>query len=246
MITPNSRRRAPTTIPGGPVIPRVSVTQHVVDALYEALRSGEFAPGDRLPSEPQLASSYGVSRSAIREAIRELLALDLVEIQRGRGTFVRALPPELLVQPGGFHETLERKVALELIEVRLIVEPEVAALAARRASADDMSRLRRDVEGLRRSLGVLAKPPEDLRFHLDLVRAAHNTALLRISSPIIAFYHRDEGLSSQRDVDEHKAVLDAIERRDGSAAREAMRAHLAVEVASRDGEGDSPAPRAEA
>ena len=243
---PAEGRRAQALPPDGPVIARVSVTQHVVDALYAALRNGDFAPGDRLPSEPQLAAFYGVGRSAVREAIRELLALDLVEIQRGRGTFVRPLPPGLLVQPGDFRETLERKVALELIEVRLIIEPEVAALAARRASADDISRLRRDVEGLHRSLGALAKPPQDLRFHLDLVRAAHNSALLRISSPIIAFYDWDEGRSSQRDVDEHMAVVDAIERRDSSAARRAMRAHLVVEVAARDGEDDGARSGAEA
>jgi GntR family transcriptional repressor for pyruvate dehydrogenase complex len=225
----------PPPAAGSSRISKVSVTRQVVDALYEALRSGRYGPGDRLPSEPALATAYGVGRSAVREAIRELLTLDVVEIRHGKGTFVRDLPPGLLVRPASFHEALERKVALELLEVRLIMEPEVAALAASRASAQDIARLRRDVEGLRMSLGRPTKPAEDLGFHLDLVRAAHNAALLRISSPIIAFYDRDEALPTQRDVDEHKAVVDAIERHDAVAARDAMRAHLAVEVSARTG-----------
>lgn len=239
MTDARSRERAepvPLPVGGGTRIAKVSVTRQVVEALYDALRSGQYGPGDRLPSEPALAAAYGVGRSAVREAIRELLTLDVVEIRHGKGTFVRELPPGLQVPPASFHEALERKVALELLEVRLIMEPEVAALAAERASAQDVARLRRDVEGLRASLGR-GKPPEDLGFHLDLVRAAHNAALLRISSPIIAFYERDEGMPSQRDVDEHTAVIEAIERGDPEGARRAMRAHLDVEVAARGGEG---------
>ena len=227
---------APEAAGLGGRVSRVSVTRQVVDALYEALRSGRYQPGDRLPSEPQLAASLGVGRSAVREAIRELLTLDAVEVRHGKGTFVRAMQPDLMLPPESFHQALERKVALELLEVRLIVEPEAAALAAARASTQDVERLRRDVEGLR-SLGSLdTRPPEDLGFHLDLVRAAHNGALLRISTAIIAFYDHDQALPTERDYNEHRAVLQAIERRDGDGARRAMRAHLDAEVEARLGD----------
>ena len=118
----------------------------------------------------------------------------------------------------------------------LIVEPEAAALAAARASTQDVERLRRDVEGLRRLGSLDTRPPEDLGFHLDLVRGAHNGALLRISTAIIAFYDHDQALPTERDYNEHRAVLQAIERRDGDGARRAMRAHLEAEVEARLGD----------
>jgi GntR family transcriptional repressor for pyruvate dehydrogenase complex len=212
-----------------PRVSRVSVTRQVVDALYESLRSGQYRPGDRLPSEPQLAASLGVGRSAVREAIRELLALGVVEIRPGTGTFVRGMRADLLLGPDSFRAALDRTVALELLEVRMIFEPEAAALAALRASSQDLVRLRRDVEGLRTGLEQDRRPPEDLGFHLDLVRAAHNSALLRISSAIIAFYEHDEAMPSYRDFQEHMAVLAAIEGREPDEARHAMKAHLEVE-----------------
>jgi DNA-binding FadR family transcriptional regulator len=208
----------------------VSVTRQVVDALYGALRSGHYKAGDRLPSEQQLGESLGVGRSAVREGIRELLALDLLEVRRGKGTFVRELRRDLMLRPESFHQAVQRNVALELLEVRLIVEPAAAALAAARATGADLERLRRDVARLEAQLSSGLRPPEDLGFHLDLVRAAHNSALHRISSAIIAYYDHDEKAPTERDVREHRAVLEAIAAQDGEAAQRAMKAHLEAEL----------------
>ena len=218
-------------------VTRVSVTRQVVDVLYEDLRTGMYKPGDRLPSEQELASSLGVGRSAVREAVRELLALNVLEIRPGRGTFVLRMRADLLLRPDSFHQALERNVALELLEVRMIVEPAAAALAATRATEADIKRLTRDVERLREAVHEkpATKPPEDLGFHLDLVRAAHNSALHRISSAIIAFYEHDEANPTIRDYNEHRAVLRAIEKRDPGAARRAVEGHLQVEIESRSG-----------
>ncbi len=218
-------------------VSRVSVTRQVVDVLYEDLRTGVYKTGDRLPSEQELATSLGVGRSAVREAVRELLALNVLEIRPGRGTFVLRMRADLLLRPDSFHQALERNVALELLEVRMIVEPAAAALAANRATDADIKRLTRDVERLREALdaGQQTKPPEDLGFHLDLVRAAHNSALHRISTAIIAFYEHDETNPTQRDYNEHRAVLKAIEKHDPRAARRAVAAHLQVEIAARSG-----------
>jgi GntR family transcriptional repressor for pyruvate dehydrogenase complex len=226
---PNRGQRSPIRLS------RVSVTRQVVDVLYEDLRSGRYQPGDRLPSEQQLAQSLGVGRSAVREAVRELLALNVLEIRPGTGTFVLAMRADLLLRPDTFHQALERNVALELLEVRMIVEPAAAALAAARATESDIRRLNRDVERLREALdsAQVTKPPEDLGFHLDLVRAAHNTALHRISTAIIAFYEHDEAAPTMRDYNEHRAVLRAIEAHDQRAARRAMEAHLQVEIEAR-------------
>lgn len=232
-----------------PRVSRVSVTRQVVDVLYEDLRSGVYQPGGRLPSEQELAVSLGVGRSAVREAVRELLALNVLEIRPGRGTFVLPMRADLLLRPDTFHQALERNVALELLEVRMIVEPAAAALAAKRATEADIKRLARDVERLREALGSgeARKPPEDLGFHLDLVRAAHNSALHRISTAIIAFYEHDEANPTARDYNEHRAVLSAIEKGNAVAARRAMERHLQVEIAARGGAGETrraPAKRA--
>jgi GntR family transcriptional repressor for pyruvate dehydrogenase complex len=188
-----------------------------------------------LPSEQQLAQSLGVGRSAVREAVRELMALNALEIRPGKGTFVLTMRADLLLRPDSFHQALERNVSLELLEVRMIVEPAAAALAAARATESDIKRLTRDVERLREALdsGQTTRPPEDLGFHLDLVRAAHNSALHRISTAIIAFYEHDEANPTVRDYNEHRSVLQAIKARDASAARRAIEAHLQVEIESR-------------
>lgn len=225
---------------------RVSVTRQVVDVLYEDLRSGRYQPGDRLPSEQEIAVALGVGRSAVREAVRELLALNVLEIRPGRGTFVLQMRPDLMLRPDSFHEALERNVALELLEVRMIVEPAAAELAAARATPTDIKRLTRNVLRLRQALdaGEVGRPPEDLGFHLDLVRAAHNSALHRISTAIISFYEHDEANPTLRDYNEHQAVLKAIEKGDRRGARRAMEAHLQVEIETRSTAAASETARA--
>jgi GntR family transcriptional regulator, transcriptional repressor for pyruvate dehydrogenase complex len=232
--TPLATAKAPDPVPlrMGSAVSRVSVTRQVVDILYEALHSGRYRPGDRLPSEHELAASLGVGRSALREAIRELLTLDLLEIRAGRGTFVRPMRPELLLDRSSFHGVLNQRIAVELLEVRFAIEPEAAVLAARRATQDDVQRLKRDVEQLRLGIARGLRPPEDAGFHIDVVRATHNSSLLRLSTAIMDFYEHDDAAPTPEDLADHKAVCDAIEQGDEDEARERMRQHL-VTVSSR-------------
>jgi GntR family transcriptional repressor for pyruvate dehydrogenase complex len=204
----------------------VSVTRQVLDALYGLLRSGQYRPGDRLPSEWQLVNSLGAGRSAVREAIRELVTLDLVEIRPGVGTFVKQIRPDLLLRGDSFGDTVDAAVRRELLEVRVIVEPAAAVLAAGRASDFDLSRLRHDVDRLREAVRAGFRPPEDLGFHLDVVRATHNPSLARVAGAIVSFYDRDTVLPTDADVADHLAIYEAIAQREPAAAREAMLAHL--------------------
>lgn len=206
-----------------------SVTDQVVEAVFTMLRSGRFRAGDRLPGEWELVEQLGAGRSAVREALRELAALGVVEIQPGRGTFVRSLRPDLLVRPDRIGAEVTRASLREFLEVRRIIEPEAAALAAIRATAAELDRLGHDVDRLNEAIDVGYRPPEDLGFHLNIVRATHNTALIRLAGAIVSFYQRDEVLPTRRDVDEHRAVLDAIRGRHADAARDAMRSHLQTE-----------------
>lgn len=199
-----------------------------VDAICGMLRSGDYRVGDRMPSEPELGADLGVSRSTVREAIRELTSLGVLEIQHGRGTFVRSLRPDLLLRGDSLlvDQPIDR-IRDELLEVRSIVEPEAAALAALRASEEDVERLRYDVERLSQAIGQGMAPPEDLGFHLDLVRATHNAALWRVSGAIISFYQWDGQFPTEQDAIDHQLIYEAVRDRDPDRARQAMRDHLA-------------------
>lgn len=226
-------RRSPPSA-GGRGVPRaaaarVTVTRRVVDALLGMLSSGRYRVGDRLPSEWVLVRELSVGRSAVREAVRELVALDLVEVRHGQGTFVRSLRPDLLLRPETFAGSVDQAVRHELLEVRRIVEPEAAALAALRRTPSEVDRLEHDVALLHEAVNIGFRPPEDLGFHLDVVRATHNASLARVTAAIVAYYARDDSLPMQRDVEEHRAVASAIREGRPDEARQQMLDHLAAE-----------------
>ena len=124
---------------------------------------------------------------------------------------------------------MDQAIRHELLEVRKIVEPEAAALAALRRAPAEIDRLDHDIARLREAVSVGFRPPEDLGFHLDVVRATHNASLARLTAAIVSYYARDDTLPTQRDVAEHSAVAAAI--RDGrpEAARQLMLDHLTAE-----------------
>lgn len=169
--------------------------------------------------------ALGVSRTAIREGLRGLEALGLVSIRHGSGVYVhdgvgagrtyRCLPAS--------RRTREPR---DLIEVRLIVEPEIAGIAALRRTSDDVRRLKRDIEQFRAQIGVVRRPPTDLGFHVDLCRATHNPLLLAIVRWVIDFYARSGQAPVRRDTGDHARIYEAVRARDAGAARAAMRLHL--------------------
>ena len=208
--------------------------QAVVTTLVDLIRSGSYAIGDRLPSEWELAGLCSVGRSAVREAMRDVVALGLVEVRRGKGSYVLSARPDLLIAPDQLSlDETDQIAALELLEVRLIFEPGAAALAAERARPEEIERLRHDAAMLEEAVKMGFRPPEDLGFHLDIIRAAHNRALLRLGGAIVSFYARDEFVPTAVDVTDHLRIYEAIQKRDGGAASEAMHEHLAREVAKR-------------
>jgi DNA-binding FadR family transcriptional regulator len=208
------------------VIAKRNASHQVADAVCAMLRSGEYRVGDRLPSEQELGVELSVSRSTVREAVRELTALGVLEIRHGRGTYVRSLRPDLLLRSDSLGEPRNDRIREELLEVRGIVEPEAAALAAQRASAEEIERLRYDVECLADAIGRGMAPPEDLGFHLDLVRATHNAALWRVSGAIISFYQWDGQLPTEQDAIDHRLIYEAIRDHDPARAHRAMLDHL--------------------
>ncbi len=208
-------------------IPARRVTQQVQDQLKELILSGAFHPGERLPSERDLMEALGVSRTAIREGLRGLEALELVVIRHGSGVYVgERVPPASKTLTAIPHPETNPRAAFELVEVRLIVEPEISALAAERATEADLDRLHHDVEEFRAQVGVVKRPPTDLQFHVDLCKASHNGPLLTIVQWVIQFYAKSGQLPKMQDVLDHEHIYLAVRARTQDAAREAMRSHL--------------------
>ncbi len=205
---------------------RKRLSQEVVDGILDMIRGGRVALGRQIPTEGELASLFHVSRTAVREGVKALAAIGALEIQPGVGTFVRDPQPGPLRSLPLSHHPASVSTLLELLEFRRIVEPEIAALAAQRATPAQVAELERCVAALEAGVVLGVKPPEDLGFHLALAQAAHNSMLLDVSSLISRFYEGDVYLPDAEDVSGHRAICQAVAARDPGAARGAMRAHL--------------------
>src|SRR5437867_12882563 len=124
-----------------------SVTQEAIEKIRELIASGEWGPGTRLPREADLAAQLGLSRNSLREAVRALSLARVLEVRQGDGTYVSSLEPGELLEPTRFAVHLLRgSTVLELFEVRRMLEPEAAALAALRAGDETKAALRRELD----------------------------------------------------------------------------------------------------
>jgi GntR family transcriptional repressor for pyruvate dehydrogenase complex len=212
---------------------RVNVSAEIARRIAEQIERGELTPGSRLRSERELSDLYGVGRSTIREAIKTLESRGLVEGRQGEGRFVRALQLSGIVQtPSGPVVVSEQEIR-QLYEVRLIVEPAMAALAARRAR-------RRDIVAVQRMLAQHAKllergrygGAEDNAFHLRLAAMAENPLLSRLLEAVlhVLHTHREPALRAgpprTLSLEGHRAILAAVAAGDAEGARAAMIEHL--------------------
>lgn len=208
--------------------------QKIVEQIQERIRSGDLKPGDRLPSERELCEQFRVSRTAVREAVKALSEKGLVEVQPGRGTFITNDTSQAMRQSLDLMMSFGRTQKWEdLVEVREMLEAEIAASAAARATEEDIAAMRDAVDTMDLALNDGDKYVEaDLDFHLALAEATQNAVvpilidsivdMLRVQRTRIALVKG--GL--ERGQFHHKRILEAIIHRDPAAAREAMRAHL--------------------
>jgi len=209
--------------------------EQIVRQIEESIQKGELSAGSQLPPERDLAKQFGVSRTAVREAIKALQEKGLVDAFPGRGTFVTTGTPnamrrslDRLVNSG------EEEGRAYLVEVRDILEPEIAALAAERADDEALATMREAVktmDGAAWDSDVYIEA--DLDFHLALAEAAGNPIVLSLIDSIVGLLReqrlrifRVEG-GPDRGQQHHRRILEAIQRRDPQAARAAMQGHLA-------------------
>lgn len=199
----------------------------------ERLILKKLRPGDKLPSERELAEMLGVSRSSIRDAIRSLELMGLVEPRQGAGTIVCEVSAESLVNPLSNLLVRQQQQVSELLDFRKMLEPPLAARAATHASDEEVAEmeeiLRRQDEKLR--LGRLAIE-EDSEFHYSVAMASENTVVLKVLDILMDLLRETRERSLQLDgrpqksLAGHRRILAAIKRHDGEAAKAAMRRHI--------------------
>ena len=213
---------------------RSRLYEQIVQQIEESILKGTLKTGDQLPAERELAEQFGVSRTAVREAIKALSEKGLVEAYSGRGTFITNGTSQAIRQSLDLMMKLGRLAGANyLAEVRSILEPDIAALAATRAEEQHLVSMREAVAVMDRSLQDPAAFIEaDLDFHLALAEAAANPLILSLLDSIVALL-REQRIriftvdgGPQRGQFHHKRILEAIERRDPEKARDEMRAHM--------------------
>jgi DNA-binding FadR family transcriptional regulator len=212
-----------------------SVTDDAIDKIRERIVSGAWGPGDRLPKESELAAELGLSRNSLREAVRALSQLRVLEVRQGDGTYVSSLEPDLLLESTGFiSHLLLGETAVALSEVRRILEAAAAALAAARIDAEGKSQLRSSLELMREAHGVEELVEADVAFHAVIARATGNPVLVSLLASLstrmmrVRLWHgrtADNALDDTRE--EHRLIYEAIMLGDPELARAAATAHIA-------------------
>lgn len=214
------------------------IYEEIVRQVKQLIAEGKLKSGDRLPPERDLALKFMVSRTSVREALRALQSRGLVEIRAGEGAFVRDISVETLIEPLALVILPHREAVGELFEARRLLEPAIAALAARRATDEELGEMERILDEQSREVAQgRTGVTQDAALHAAIANSAHNRAITRIVNALIDLLtqSREESLLTPgrptRSHEDHRRILAAIKRRDEVAAHRAMLDHLiAVET----------------
>lgn len=214
-------------------VQRRRLYEDIVQNFHSLIRQGVLQHGARLPSERMLAEQFNVSRSSVREAIRSLELQGLVVSRRGSGTFINTEAIESVVALLASTLSAGNETMKEIFEVRHLLEPQIAAVAATRAGLDEVQRMADTLEEQQQQLekgesGVDA----DTAFHFALASATHNSALVKVVSAVedILKLSRDRSLQepgrAKRSLVSHRQILEKVKVGDAEGARVAMEYHL--------------------
>ena len=214
------------------VIKKTRVYEDIVAQVKDLIADGKLRPGDQLPPERELSEIFQVSRASVREAIRALESMGFLDTKQGEGTYIASSVETLLASLPStlFHR---RDFLLQVFEARKILEPAIAALAAERATPEEVAQLETILKEQARQItegetGVEA----DTRFHSVLAEAAKNGVLLKLNDAIVDSLRetRERSLQTRgrpaRSLAGHREILQAIQTRNPTRAKEAMRNHL--------------------
>ena len=213
----------------------MAVTDEAIEKIKAMITSGALHAGDRLPKEADLAAALGLSRNSLREAVRALALVNILDVRRGDGTYVTSLEPHILLEALNFIVDFHRDdTVLEFLQVRRILEPAATAMAAERISPEEVKGL----QALLDSLGSNPDPEElvekDMEFHRRIVVSAGNSVLASLLESMSGPMTRARvwrGITQTgtqtRTLAEHRAILDALTARDPETARAWATVHIA-------------------
>jgi len=215
------------------VAKRGRLHEEVVSQIQELIEQHQLQPGDKFPPERELAKQFAVSRTVVREAVRALEQKGLVEVKHGSGVYVTAPSIDNVTSSLALQLRVSESSVMPLLEVREILEVEIAGLAAERATKQEQEEMER---ALRLEAEVLNSHDEyveaDLRFHELLTKATHNEVLPVLLSPLAELLRESRRVTSEPpgsaelSFQGHREILEAVKRGDKEQAREAMRQHF--------------------
>jgi DNA-binding FadR family transcriptional regulator len=214
-------------------IKKTRIAEEVADRIRVLMLDGTFPPGEPLPSERHMAERFGVSRGSIRDALRTLETIGLLETRHGQGTFPHELSVDRLVAPLASVMAYRSDLQDELLDVRRMFEPAVARAAALRATDEDLADLQRILDTQRQKLKTgQSAIVEDTAFHAVLARSTRNRVVMSIMATLndLLVESRTQSLRQRgrpaRSMDGHEAVVAALRRRDEEGASQAMYNHI--------------------
>ncbi len=229
--------------------PHSQLTMQVVEHVRALIASGEVKPGDRLPPERELARKLQISRSSLRAGIGFLSAMGVLKSRHGAGTFVSSGPPALDSNSLSVLGVLHGFLPWQMFEARLVLEASVAALAAERATDEQIAELAEEVAEMYASLDDPAEYLiHDVRFHRTIARAAGNPILAALMETITAnlYENRLHTVHNSQDLKEsaelHREIFRAIRSHNPAAARKTMEQHLNLARVAQAAESTLPKP----
>jgi GntR family transcriptional regulator, transcriptional repressor for pyruvate dehydrogenase complex len=213
----------------------MAVTDEAIEKIKEMIVSGALRPGERLPKESELAAELGLSRNSLREAVRALSLIRILDVRQGDGTYVTSLDPQLLLEALSFVVDFHRDdTVLEFLQVRRILEPAATAMAAVRIPEGELDTLEGKLDALGPNPSVEELVASDLEFHRGIVQGSGNSVLCSLLDGLSGPTTRARvwrGLTQEdavsRTLREHRAILQALRDRDAEAARSWATVHVA-------------------
>ncbi len=207
----------------------------VGEQIRKALRQKVFLPGEKLPGEIELAEKFGVSRTAIREALRLLSGRGLVDIRKGSGVYVSEIDMSYVVDP--FYDLLEMKCGegslLHIIRVRLFMEPPITRIAVEHHSEDDITYLQNQFKKMEEHIDDPAKNIEyDINFHRRIASATNNPLIPVIMEPIFQLLDKFISLTYKQShapemaINFHRTLVECFQNQDSERAYEVMKEHM--------------------
>lgn len=209
------------------------IYEEIAEQLRKLVVEGKLKPGDRLPSERELAERLQVSRASVREALSALEMLGLLEVRSGEGTYIRHVNFDSVVAPLSWMLSLDKETVKELMEVRKILEVQTVSLAAEHATKSDLEELAETIEEMRLDAEIPKfDEVKDERFHFLVGQATHNKILIRMMTSISGTIQQTIVFGSakydnKKLFSEHLGIFEAIKARDPGTARKIMLKHLA-------------------